>query len=255
MIDAINKAVSFAQSLAGTKEGKNNYNIFGKFFDENVPDFYNYKKANAPYCQIYVHYVLVKCFGADKVYKMCNLPKKSEGASCIYCYGRYKKAGRLIDKPEKGAQVFFKNKTGGICHTGIITKVNNTHFFTMEGNKPDGLTKECKYPLNSKKVLSFAMPDYSIVSNITDTPVTPSEPVTEPTSDIGMYKVVAPSGLRIREKTNTTTARVLAVMPYESIATAYKYNDKWLKIVNYTNPKGVTRKISGYIYSKWVRRI
>lgn len=257
MIYAINKAVSFAKSMAGTKEGKNNYNIYGKFFDDNFPDFYNFKKVNAPYCQIYIHYVLVKCFGVDNVLKMCNLPKKSEGASCSYCYDRYKKAGMLIDKPEKGAQVFLKNSAGGICHTGIITKVDEKHFYTMEGNKSDGLTKECKYPLNSKKVHSFAMPDYSIVSNLTDKPETPAndKPETPANEKYSMHKVIANSGLRIRKAPNTITAPILKVMPFGSYVCAVPYNDKWHKMTYYITPKGVVIKISGYIYSKWIKKL
>ena len=250
MNEYIEKVIDIANKYQGTKEGKNNKNIFGYYFDTECPDFFNTKKEYAPYCMIFVLYCFVIAFGADKVYKMFNLPKKSEGASCTYVYNRNK--DKIIYKPLPGAVVIFKNSKG-INHAGLITKVNSTHFFTMEGNKSDGLTKECKYPLTSSKVHSFIMPVYSILSSApTPSPVpdpTPSENKEE------LYKIIAPSGLRIRKSPNTITGKIIDCMPYESIASAVKYNDKWHKVFYYTKPKGKKKIISGYIYSKWIRKV
>ena len=254
MNDNINKVIEIAKSYKGTKEGKNNLNIFGEFFDKECSDFFNGPKKNAPYCMIYVLFCFVKAFGAEKTLKMFNLPKKSAAASCNYVYDRSKK---IIEKPVPGAVIFFKGKDGKINHTGLITDVNKTHIFTMEGNKSDGLTKDCKYPLTSKKIYGYIMPDYSILET-TEKPVTTPEPSPVPAPapvNYKTYRIIAPSGLNIRKEPNTIS-KVLRVIPLGGRVHGIPYSDKWLKITEYTTDKDNPYiKKSGYIYRKWIREI
>lgn len=252
MNDNINKVIEISKSYHGTKEGKNNLNIYGEFFDKKIPDFFNGPKKNAPYCMIFVLFCFVKAFGAEKTLKMFNLPKKNQGASCNYVYDRAKK---IIKDPGAGCLVFFKDKSGKICHVGLCTKVDKTHIYTMEGNKSDGLTKECKYPLNSKKIYGYILPDYSILETI-ENPVTTPEPSQVPSpAPYKTYRIIALSGLNIRKEANTT-CKVLRVIPLAGRVHGVPFNDKWLKITEYTTDKDKPYiKINGYVYRKWIREI
>lgn len=254
MINDINKVIDIAKSYQGTKEGKNNLNIFGEFFDKELPDFFNGPKKNAPYCMIYVLFCFVKAFGADNTLKMFNLPKKSQGASCNYVYDRAKK---IIKEPVAGCLVFFKDKSGKICHVGLCTKTDKTHLYTMESNKSDGLTKECKYPLNSKKIYGYILPDYSILET-SEKPVTSPKPAPVPSpvpAHYNTYRIIAPSGLNIRKDPNTT-CKVLRVIPLAGRVHGIPFNNKWLKITEYTTDKDKPYiKINGYVYRKWIREV
>ena len=256
MINDINKVIDIAKSYQGTKEGKNNLNIFGEFFDKECSDFFNGPKKNAPYCMIFVLFCFVKAFGAEKTLKMFNLPKKSAAASCNYVYDRAKK---IIEKPVPGAVVFFKGKDGKINHTGLITDVNKSHIFTMEGNKSDGLTKECKYPVKSTKIYGYIMPDYSVLdedSIPSPAPVPAPAPAPAPAPvNYKTYRIIAPSGLNIRKEPNTTS-KVLRVIPLAGRVHGKPFNEKWLSIIEYTKDKDKPySKMIGYVYMKWIREV
>lgn len=223
------------------KEGKNNYNIYSKFFDENVPDWYNGKKQNVSYCAIFVHYLFCKSYGVENARKMLFMPKKSQGASSTYCYNQYKKNGAVIDKPVKGCQIFFKN-TKGICHTGIVIDVDKTHVYTVEGNKSgDVSVRMCKYPLKSTKIYGFGMPDYNI-DNILQDPVKPEKPEAPKTKYLKGI-ITAPSGLRIRSKPSIN-ADILGLLKYGTeVEITKSSNPKWYKYKN------------GFIRTIWVQLI
>lgn len=46
----------------------------------------------------------------------------------------YKQAGRFYAVPEVGDQIFFKDASGTICHTGIVESISGTSVTTIEGN-------------------------------------------------------------------------------------------------------------------------
>lgn len=52
----------------------------------------------------------------------------------VYSANHYKKKGRwYTSNPKVGDQIFFKNSSG-ICHTGIVYKVDSSKVYTIEGN-------------------------------------------------------------------------------------------------------------------------
>lgn len=236
MLDVL-KVINTAKSYEGTKEGKNNYNIYAEFFDKECKDFFNGPKQNVAYCSVFVLFCFVKSYGKSDTLKMFNLPLRSEAASSTYCYNRFKAVGRVGKDPEKGAVIYFKDKNGKICHTGIVIDVTNTHVFTVEGNKSDGYTKRCKYPIKSTKIYGYGYPDYDIKS---EKPKEDPKPAT-PAKSYDVV-VIAKSGLNVRKEPNKK-CKVITVLPYKTIITVSDHNNEWLKYRDW------------YISKKWCEKI
>ena len=114
--------------------GYKNYNKYARDMDA-IPDFYNGLKNGFDWCAIFVAWCFMQAFGAEKAMKLLRLPIRSAGASCTYLAGRFRQAGRLFRTPEVGDLVLFtKNSGRTFYHIGIVTKVDGTRIYTVEGN-------------------------------------------------------------------------------------------------------------------------
>ena len=121
--------------------------------------YYNANKNGFNYCAIFVDWLFYHLAGSKedaievKPYNIYN-------ASCTWCKKAYQSAGRLSDKPEVGAQVFFLNKAGGsVSHTGMIVEVTGDEIVTVEGNVSNNVVT-CTYDLTSSRLDSFGLPFY-----------------------------------------------------------------------------------------------
>ena len=121
--------------------------------------YYNANKNGFNYCAIFVDWLFYHLAGSKedaievKPYNIYN-------ASCTWCKKAYQSAGRLSDKPEIGAQVFFKNSAGEVTHTGIIVDINSDEgIVTVEGNVANNVVT-CTYDLTSSRLDSFGLPFY-----------------------------------------------------------------------------------------------
>lgn len=121
--------------------------------------YYNANKNGFNYCAIFVDWLFYHLAGSKedaievKPYNIYN-------ASCTWCKKAYQSAGRLSDKPEIGAQVFFKNSAGEVSHTGIIVDINSDEgIVTVEGNVANNVVT-CTYDLTSSRLDSFGLPFY-----------------------------------------------------------------------------------------------
>ena len=121
--------------------------------------YYNANKNGFNYCAIFVDWLFYHLAGSKedaievKPYNIYN-------ASCTWCKKAYQTAGRLTDKPEIGAQVFFKNSAGEVTHTGIIVDINSDEgIVTVEGNVANNVVT-CTYDLTSSRLDSFGLPFY-----------------------------------------------------------------------------------------------
>ena len=56
------------------------------------------------------------------------------GAGCEYSMRYYKNSGRFRTSPTVGDQIFFKDSSGNIGHTGIVYNVDKSYVYTIEGN-------------------------------------------------------------------------------------------------------------------------
>lgn len=197
---AVEKIVALANSEVGYHEkasnaslddktansGTGNYTKYARDLDA-IPNFYNGKKNGYAWCDIFVDWLFVKCFGAALAMQMLYQPTYSAGAGCLYSAQYYKQNGAFNNIPEVGNQIFFSYSTGEVSHTGIVVAVDGNTVTTVEGNSSDG-TYRRTYNRNIGSIYGYGKPNYALAGNVDEsaeqatgeaqTPVTPSTPVT-----------------------------------------------------------------------------
>jgi peptidoglycan hydrolase-like protein with peptidoglycan-binding domain len=164
--------------------GKMNYTKYARDLD-NISGFYNGKKQGFAWCDCFVDWCMVKAYGVENAKRLLCQPSKSLGAGCKYSMNYYKSKGQLKSSPKIGDQIFFKNKSGEVCHTGLVYDVDKSYVYTIEGNTStaSGVVANgggvCmkKYKLNYKLIAGFGRPNYDIkkttVTQKTDMPKLP----------------------------------------------------------------------------------
>lgn len=95
------------------------------------------------------------------------------GAACYYSMQYYKQSDRLYTSPKIGDQIFFKNSSGEIVHTGFVENVDRSYVYIIEGNTSimsgvvanGGGVCAKKYKLDYNKIAAYGRPDYDIPQN------------------------------------------------------------------------------------------
>ena len=147
--------------------GSNNYTKYARDLD-NVSGFYNGKKNGFPWCDVFVDWCFVQAFGVDRAKELLLQPDKSLGAGCLYSRNYYKNKGQYYTTPEVGDQIFFKNSSGGIQHTGLVYNLDSKYVYTIEGNTSSssgvvangGSVAQKKYSLSYKFIDGYGRPKY-----------------------------------------------------------------------------------------------
>ena len=150
-----------------TNAGDNNYTKYARDLD-NIKDFYNGKKNGYAWCDMFFDWCMVKAFGVEEAQRITFQPDKSLGAGCKYSANYYKKNNRYGKTPKVGAQIFFKNSSGSICHTGYVYKFDKTNVYTIEGNTSGasgviangGAVVKKKYKLKYTRIDGYGYPLY-----------------------------------------------------------------------------------------------
>lgn len=150
--------------------GSANYTKYARDLDA-LGDFYNGHKQGYAWCDVFVDWLMVTCFGEAAALKLLCAKPKSSGAGCTYSLNYYIAAGQFHkrgEKPEVGDQIFF-GAVGNSNHTGIVYKVDDTTVYTVEGNTsgaggvvPNG-GAVCKksYSLASLAIAGYGRPKYN----------------------------------------------------------------------------------------------
>lgn len=160
--------------------GKNNFTKYARDLD-NIPGFYNGKKQGFAWCDCFVDWVFVKAYGVENAKRLLCQPNKSLGAGCKYSMNYYKAKGQLKSSPKIGDQIFFKNSLGVICHTGIVSNMDKSYVYTIEGNTSTtsgvvangGGVCAKKYKLNYNRIAGYGRPAY-------DKTISASKPIADP---------------------------------------------------------------------------
>lgn len=147
--------------------GSGNFTKYARDID-GIPNLLNGKKQGAPWCAIFVLWLYVSLYGAEKAMKMLFLPEKSLAASCTYWMNYYKAAGRFFKDPMPGDQIFF-GQGNTAEHTGSVEKIEDGRVYTIEGNTStqDGVVSNGggvfpkSYPLKHSRILGYGRPDYA----------------------------------------------------------------------------------------------
>lgn len=184
--EAIAKLVDCAMSQVGYLEkrsnaqlydktanaGSANWNRYARDIDSKYPNFYNGKKNGYSWCDIFVDWCFIECFGYEKALKMLYQPTKSTGAGCSYSAGFYRAHNAFYRKPQVGDQVFFGDY-GNEGHTGIVVAVSGNIITTVEGNTSGGYGVESngdgvylkKYNISTQYIPGFGRPNWEVVSS------------------------------------------------------------------------------------------
>jgi hypothetical protein len=156
--------------------GKMNYTKYARDLD-NIPGFYNGKKQGFAWCAVFIGWIFFKAYVVKDAKKLLCLPDNSLAAGCKYAMNYYKSKGQLKSSPKAGDQIFFKNSSGEICHTGLVYDVDKSYVYTIEGNTSTasgvvanggGVCKK-KYKLNYARIAGYGRPKYDIKESIVPT--------------------------------------------------------------------------------------
>ena len=159
-----------------SKTGNAGYNNFTKYayeIDTKYPSFYNGGKNGYAWCDLFVDWCFIQAYGEAGARAALCQPVKSAGAGCYYSAQDYKNAGRVGTTPKVGAQIFFKDSSGDVCHTGIVYAVDNNKVYTVEGNTSSasgvvangGGVAEKSYTREYIRIYGYGYPIYQDDSN------------------------------------------------------------------------------------------
>ena len=185
--EAIQKVLNLARSEIGYHEkasnanlddktansGSGNWTKYAKFLD-SVAGFYNGKKNGFAWCDVFVDYLFVTCFGTDVGRQMVCQPYNSAGAGCLYSAQYYKNAGRWTNQPQAGHQIFFSQGSEHYVHTGIVESVEDGVVYTIEGNTSDQVARR-SYSVSSGSIDGYGVPKWDLASGSSESaPSTPN---------------------------------------------------------------------------------
>ena len=154
--------IKLAKSWLGKNEADGSHKEIIDIYNSQTKLPRGYKvKYTDPWCATFITALFVKLNATDAICCECSCEKMIEG---------FKAQGSFIEDdtyvPNVGDLVFYDwNDNGkGDCkgfadHVGIVTKVVNTGFSVIEGNKSNMVsTRICK--VNQKYIRGYAVPKY-----------------------------------------------------------------------------------------------
>lgn len=187
-------------------------------------------------------------YGVNAAYKLLCQPKRSCGAGCKYSADYYKSKKQWhSDDPKPGDQIFFwpKNGIGGssMQHTGLVTGVDNTYVYTVEGNTSSdsgvvdngGSVNAKKYKLSYERIAGYGRPDFDSVDPDEDLQDEQTVPNEEASPMYIATAVVSPetgSGVNFRRSPSKSAARVSGCMTIKAgeQVNVLSVEDGWAKI-------------------------
>ncbi len=182
-MNAIEKLLAVARAEVGylekasnseldSKTGNAGYNNYTKYAADldKLGDIYNGPKNGFYWCDVFVDWCFVKAFGKDLGVKMLYQPLKGLGAGCTFSAQYFQQHGAFYKNPQPGDQIFFAYGDDGYDHTGIVTKVENSRVYTIEGNTSGGSglvnngggVFEKSYPLGYYLIGGYGRPNYKL---------------------------------------------------------------------------------------------
>lgn len=149
--------------------GDENFTKYARDLDAQL-GFYRGTKQGFPWCDVFVDWCFVQAYGSHLARRLLCQPLLSRGAGCKYSFDYYQGAGRIFPMPIPGDQIFFQ-RDGNICHTGLVTHVDEQYVYTVEGNTSDdagivangGCVREKRYARNDVGIAGYGRPDYALV--------------------------------------------------------------------------------------------
>lgn len=177
------KVIDLALSECGYHETGNNYTKYAADLDA-INGFYNGPKNGYAWCDVFVDWCFVKCYGVVGAKELLCQPDNSCGGGCSFSANYFRQHGQFYETgPQPGDQIFFSYRAGEVSHTGLVVEVTRNTVVTVEGNTSDMVAKRT-YALSEKTIYGYGRPNWGAGS--TDEGqgeiVAPDEP--EPSVDL-----------------------------------------------------------------------
>lgn len=145
--------------------GQDNYTKYGRDMHKLYPAVMDFP---AYWCDCFVDWCFQKAYGVSNAKKLLcgNFDDYTVNSAGLY----KKKKAWHSSNPKVGDQIFFTNASGGICHTGLVTKVTSNRVYTIEGNTSSeagvsangGCVRDKSYPLNYARIAGYGRPPYDV---------------------------------------------------------------------------------------------
>ena len=196
--EAKEKVINLAKSEVGYHEkasranlddktansGSANWTKYARDLDKT--NWYNGGKNGYAWCDVFVDWLFLKCFGDPLGREMICQPTGSAGAGCLYSAQYYKSAGRWhTNAPQVGDQIFFTYSPGEYSHTGIVEQVNGDTVTAIEGNTSDSVGRR-HYNIGNQVIAGYGRPKWELAKTVQDDstatvvlPLTPEKPETK----------------------------------------------------------------------------
>ncbi len=143
--------------------GSENYTKYGKELSEAFPGKVPFPAA---WCDCFTDWCFYKAYGKANVQALlagdvCGLTSRS---AQLYI----NKNAWYTSDPKPGDQIFFKNSSGEIYHTGLVYEVRDGKVFTVEGNTSSaagvvangGCVRSKSYSLSYAHIAGYGRPRY-----------------------------------------------------------------------------------------------
>lgn len=210
------KVLNLADRQVGYHEEGNNWTKYARYFDVEAWQWFNGKKQNVAWCAIFVCWLFCQAeiIGPKKarVFLGCPAPKDNCAAGVPYLWQYLKARKWQVDKAkgQKGDIIFFNAKCS---HVGIIEKVDDSKYYTIEGNKSNQV-KRCSYSKSSSSIYGLMRPAWSEIDpkeEVTPEPMPIPEPVKPEPVVYPKYKVKTVTGewLALRVAPNTKSVLIV----------------------------------------------
>ena len=153
------KILELAQSQLGYTEESGNKTKYARYFDTDAWQWFNTKKQGAEWCAIFICWLFCQVMGPDpaRVFLGCPAPKNNCAAGVKYLNQYMTAKGYKVDK-KSGApgDVIFLNSNK---HVGIIEKIEDGKYITIEGNKSNKVARG-SYKIGASTVYAICRPAY-----------------------------------------------------------------------------------------------
>ena len=141
--------------------GSDNYTKYGR----DMSELFKWGFP-APWCDCFTDWCFYKAYGeADAKAMLAG----GFSPSTVRSAELYKsKNAWYTSNPQPGDQIFFKDDGKGICHTGLVYKVDSGYVYTIEGNTSSapgvvangGCVRRKSYSLTYRNIVGYGRPKY-----------------------------------------------------------------------------------------------
>jgi len=150
---------------------------------------YGWNTEGQPWCDIFVDWLFIECFGYGRGSAMTYQFDGCCGAACGSSASYYQVEGAFYQTPEVGDQIFFY-ADGCIGHTGIVETINGSKITTIEGNYSDSVCRNT-FTIGDSKIAGYGRPKWSLAETDEDSDSSDSsDMVTESSEDAPTITIV-----------------------------------------------------------------